>query len=80
MKTEELAGILVKTGLVQTAAVEDPEGYDNYATVGRISEAAALIDSHIVDEQSRHLSGYGISGNEPHPMLGSPDKTHQFKT
>lgn len=43
MTTSELADILVKTGLVHPQAVEDPEGFDNYETLGQIIEAAVEI-------------------------------------
>lgn len=60
MKTETLASILIKAGLVPPQAVEDPEGFDNYATAGRIAEAAVMVtakestaDGVIVSEMRR---------------------------
>lgn len=49
MKTEHLAGILVRTGLVHNDAVEDPENFDGFDTMGRISEAAALVTAAQID-------------------------------
>jgi len=43
MTTRQLADILVRAGVVQPQAVEDPEGYDNCETLGRIAEAATLV-------------------------------------
>ena len=40
MKPDTLASILVRHGLVDAAAVHDPEGYDSGATFSRIKSAA----------------------------------------
>lgn len=44
---EVLASILVKTGIVDAMAVDDPEGYDMHATREAINEAAVLINAEI---------------------------------
>ena len=38
--TDELAGLLVKAGIVQQAAIEDPEGYDGGETIDSIGKVA----------------------------------------
>jgi len=43
MTTKTLANILIRVGIVPAVAWDSPELYDNYATVGRIVEAATLI-------------------------------------
>ena len=43
MTTQHLADILVRCGVVDRRAVEDPDGFDNYRTLGCIAEAAVVI-------------------------------------
>ncbi len=43
--TLELAGMLVFGGFVQQAAIDDPEGYDDFATLMKIGYLADLINA-----------------------------------
>lgn len=54
MTTKQLADILVRAGLVEPQAVDDPEGFDNYVTVGQISEAALLVTAKAIDESEHN--------------------------
>ena len=43
MKPDTLAAVLVRHGLLDAAAVHDPEGYDNGAAMSRVKAAAAEL-------------------------------------
>ena len=43
LKAETLAAMLVKNGMIDIAAVEDPEGYDNWRTWNAIRDVASEI-------------------------------------
>ncbi len=57
MTTNELADILVKAGLVDRRAVDDPEHFDNYVTAGRISEAAIMVTAHESADSAKREAG-----------------------
>lgn len=39
-----IAGLLIKHGIIQSLAIEDAEGYDNYATSGNVSRFVAALE------------------------------------
>lgn len=43
LKAETLAAMLVKNGMIDIAAIEDPEGYDNWRTWNAIRDVASEI-------------------------------------
>lgn len=43
---QQLASVLQRFGIVDSAAVDDPEGFDNYATLGAINAAAKFLREH----------------------------------
>jgi len=43
--SRRLEELLVKHGIVHAAAIDDPEGYDNYDTIQRIREAQIELDA-----------------------------------
>ena len=45
MTTASMAAILVKTGLIDPQAIDDPAGFDNCVTAGKVAEAVILIES-----------------------------------
>ena len=52
MKTNVLARMLVKNGIVDQCAIEDPLGYDDGETMDRIARLAAFLD--IVEPPTIH--------------------------
>jgi hypothetical protein len=51
---KQLEEFLVRHDLIQEPAVEDPEGYDGYATVERINRLATALDGLLSEHESLH--------------------------
>ena len=48
-----LAEVLVMHGVVQAAAIDDPDGYDGYATMNRVHKAAKYLQERNEKTQPR---------------------------
>ena len=55
MTLTQFSEILVKHGLVQRAALEDPEGYDNYRTEGNIRRAWLELSAHATNRLASEM-------------------------
>ena len=56
-----LAEVLVMYGVVQVAAIDDPDGYDGYATMNRIHQAAKYL-------QDRNPPNEGVQPRRRTPL------------
>lgn len=56
MTGDRLIQLLIKHGLVDPCAYEDPEGYDNWRTMGQCNEAAIELSKLIQEEKENRAA------------------------
>ena len=59
---DRLIQLLVKHGIVDPCAYEDPDGYDNWRTVGACKAVAKELSELIANESSSPTAGGGKGG------------------
>jgi len=70
MNTADLANILCRNGIIQREAIEDPEGYDDGATMDSVARAAEEISiaMETAIKTAKYLNESVISPHPPFEM------------